>query len=64
MVDHRLLSESGRAQIIQEQKDVVRQLGDLVEGTKDTTNAVRKGLGLIKQYEEATQNMTPDEKWH
>ena len=30
-VDHRLLTEDGRKEIIQRQKNVVRQLGDVVE---------------------------------
>lgn len=61
-VDHRLLTESGREQIIKEQKDVVNQLADVVDGIKTSVDTIGKGFKAAQQYEQITQNMTFEER--
>ncbi|MEG2269128.1 MAG: AHH domain-containing protein, partial [Acinetobacter sp.] len=61
-VDHRLLTESGRAEIIHEQKEIVEQLNQVIEGTQTVSQAVKDGILAARKYEQVTQNMTLEEK--
>lgn len=57
-VDHRLLTESGRKEIIQDHKDVANAVKDTVA----VVDGIIESRDFIKNYESSTQNMTIDEK--
>ena len=57
-VDHRLLTEAGRKEIIQDHEEVANQIKDIVAATQGVIASVE----FAKEYEVSTQNMTVDEK--
>ncbi|WP_407060937.1 hypothetical protein, partial [Acinetobacter faecalis] len=57
-VDHRLLTEDGRAEIVQDHKDIANAVTDTVAVVK----GIIESRDFIKNYESSTQNMTIDEK--
>ena len=57
-VDHRLLTDDGRKEIIQDHEDVANQIKDIVAATQGVIASVE----FAKEYEVSTQNMTVDEK--
>ncbi len=57
-VDHRLLTEDGRKEIIQDHKDVANAIKDTVA----IVEGIIESRDFIKNYESSTQNMTIDEK--
>ena len=57
-VDHRLLTDDGRKEIIQDHKDVANAVKDTVA----VVDGIIESRDFIKNYESSTQNMTIDEK--
>ena len=57
-VDHRLLTDDGRKEIIQDHEEVANQIKDIVAATQGVIASVE----FAKEYEVSTQNMTVDEK--
>lgn len=61
-VDHRLLTESGRAEIAGEQKELAENIKDVVNASREIIGTAQNKIAFDKRVEQESQHMTQDEK--